>query len=972
MRYHSNHAASSDSVPFMLRGPKSLKRALSAAVATAIGLTPALMFASPASAVSPDPTLAISNPANTTGAAVTEGNSVTFTVTPSATGTYTFSIGASSTASASDYTALTSGQTSLSLVSGTPQTITVQTTDDSLYEGATPETLVLRGTNSNGTDYTESTAYINDNDSPPAYTLTAAPNPVTEAVGATATITATLSAASGVATSIALSTANGTAVSGTAPNGDYTALSGAVINIPAGQTTGTQTVAITNDGIKDTASPETFTVNGVGTNVAVANQSVQVGIVDAQTTPTVTLSAGSTQAAEGSPFTYTVTASGKSELPITVNWDAAAATTLPANTNAATPGTDFPYPASRTVTIPANTLSQTFTITPTPDGLNELNEDFTVSINAPVNATLGATTTVTSEITNNPSETAPTVAITPTTVTEGDSGTSTKTFTATLSHASGRAVSVNWATVSGTATGGLDYKTANGTLTFPAGTTTQTFTVDVIGDTTDEGAGETFTITTVALPTDTTPSIVTSGPATITITDDDAAPTYTIGSLSVKEGDAATPLLLPVKLSNASNTAITFTVAVPGSHTPSASADNSTSITPGLDDYQVLNTSVVIPAGLTTGYVAVLDNGDTVFEADETAYIDITTASAFVTAPTIVPVEATLTLTNDDKAPNLEINSITGNEGDTVHVTGKVTGVAQGAMWVSTSFAGATVSGSKAADASDFTNPGSTVVNIPGGTLDGSNIPVTDVVLTDDTVNEPAETILVTGMGLANPVSGTPAAATVTSGVITIAASDGGTTGPTTPPTGPTDPSGSLTLAADKTIVQGAGSVNLHGNTTAGASVQLWAKPVGNATLVKFGDPVTADSDGDYSFNAPLTKNGIIFATTVGDMTSDTVTVWLQELPTVAGGSTAKGKISLTVTTGNPAISGSTVTIQQANADGSWSTVASGTTNSAGKWTKTWTGLKSGSSMTFRAWAAGKGPIGLLSGNSATKVVKVM
>jgi Bacterial Ig domain/Calx-beta domain/Lamin Tail Domain/RTX calcium-binding nonapeptide repeat (4 copies) len=73
------------------------------------------------------------------------------------------------------------------------------------------------------------------------------------------------------------------------------------------------------------------------------------------------------------------------------------------------------------------------------------------------------------------------------TVTEGNTGTATLTFEATLAAASGRSVSVDYATANGSATAGEDYTATSGTLTFPAGQQTRTVSVTVHGDTSVEG-----------------------------------------------------------------------------------------------------------------------------------------------------------------------------------------------------------------------------------------------------------------------------------------------------------------------------------------------------------------------------------------------------------------------------------------------------------------------------------------------------
>ena len=73
-------------------------------------------------------------------------------------------------------------------------------------------------------------------------------------------------------------------------------------------------------------------------------------------------------------------------------------------------------------------------------------------------------------------------------VMEGDSGSTSLTYTVTLSAASGREVTVRYADAGlGTATSGTDYTAITaGTLTFATGTTSRTFDVSVTGDTVNE------------------------------------------------------------------------------------------------------------------------------------------------------------------------------------------------------------------------------------------------------------------------------------------------------------------------------------------------------------------------------------------------------------------------------------------------------------------------------------------------------
>ena len=85
-----------------------------------------------------------------------------------------------------------------------------------------------------------------------------------------------------------------------------------------------------------------------------------------------------------------------------------------------------------------------------------------------------------------------TIGIGDVTVTEGSTGTTSATFTATVSSTDSGDVTVNYATADGTARTPFDYTAQSGTLTFAQdGPTTQTITVPVVGDTLEE-AGETF------------------------------------------------------------------------------------------------------------------------------------------------------------------------------------------------------------------------------------------------------------------------------------------------------------------------------------------------------------------------------------------------------------------------------------------------------------------------------------------------
>ncbi|MBU2662700.1 hypothetical protein KOI35_04195 [Actinoplanes bogorensis] len=905
-------------------------------VAAAIGFVPALMVASPASAAPGDLTIAATS--------AVEGGNLTFTLTRVAGGgqmTYTMSTTAGSTNPATAGTDYVSTPTPVTVNfsdSDTTKTVVVQTIDDSLYEGSTPETLNLVATPTTGSPVS-AIGSITDNDTAPTYTLSASPSPVVEATGAKATITAKLDAPSGLATVVTLSSADDTAIAGS----DYTAIpNGTTITIPKGDTSATADVAVTKDGIKDALDLESFTVNGTATNVSTpANRSTQVWIKDVDATPVLTLGGGGT-VAEGSNLVLPLTLDHGSEKPITVRWDAVAPSTQQTGHGLATAGDDFTYPtaAQRVITIPAKSTTVNATIPITADSLNELPEDFAVSLADPTNATLGTPSKVDATITDGDSALAPTVAITPLAVTEGNSGTTSKTFTATLNRKSGRTVTVDWKTAAAGvgltyATAVKDYIAKNGTLVFPAGTLTQTFTIDIVGDTIDEGTGETFNITLTA-PTGDTSANLSSPTTAITITDDDDVPTVSFDNWSMKEGNATTAQLLPVKLSNASDRPLTFAIADAGSGTALPATSTSTAV--GNNDYNLLAGNVVVQAETTTGYGVVLLNGDMINEKDETATFTATPDSAAATyLGSATAKSMTFTIENDDKAPDLEIQSVKGAEGTTVPVTGTVTGMADAAATLSISFKGQSVKGSKAADASDFTNPGVKTVTIDPGTNPGTVVAVANVALTDDTIPEPVETIVGTGTALGN-------FGTVTDGYIYIDASDGWKGDEP----GGEEPGTKPTIKAPMKIM-GPGSVEVEGMATAGQEVQLWWAPVGGGAL-KWAKNVTADKDGYYWFKTDITW-GTRFQTMSQKVKSDEVTVWVTQDPVFVISTSTKGQLNLGVK-GMPWAAGQTAAVQQWK-NGGWVTMWSGKTGADGVWRAS-PKFASGTKVTLRAWVAGE------------------
>ena len=89
--------------------------------------------------------------------------------------------------------------------------------------------------------------------------------------------------------------------------------------------------------------------------------------------------------------------------------------------------------------------------------------------------------------------TPPQISISDTTIAEPTTGRANATLTVSLDHAATSAVTVVYATANGTATAGLDYTAAAGSLTFAAGETSRTIAIPILADSLAE-ATETFLV----------------------------------------------------------------------------------------------------------------------------------------------------------------------------------------------------------------------------------------------------------------------------------------------------------------------------------------------------------------------------------------------------------------------------------------------------------------------------------------------
>ncbi len=332
-------------------------------------------------------------------------------------------------------------------------------------------------------------------------------------------------------------------------------------------------------------------------------------------------------------------------------------------------------------------------------------------------------------------------------------GTGEATITVTRSGGTAGGISVNFATANGSASAPADYQSTTGTLAFGPGETVRTFDVNIANDVADE-ADESFSVM-LSSPTGGA-TLGTPATASVTITDDDAAPTVAITDRSCVESNAgSTSCAFTVGLSAASGRVVSGT----------ASTANGTA-TAGSDYTALLNAQWSIAAGATTTTVSVSITGDAIDEADET--FALTLAGLVNAATSGNDLQGLGTIVDDDSAPAVAIGDRSCTEGDA--------GVATCAFSLSlTAASGRVVSGTAstangtAVAGSDYT----AVVNAPWSIAAGATTTSVNVSITGDLTDEPDETLVLNLAGLVNAAT----AGNDLQGVATILDDDAGAPG---------------------------------------------------------------------------------------------------------------------------------------------------------------------------------------------------
>jgi uncharacterized repeat protein (TIGR01451 family) len=230
--------------------------------------------------------------------------------------------------------------------------------------------------------------------------------------------------------------------------------------------TATNVGTLTNLTTVVRSGPDAYLAN----NAAVTFTTVQVPII---TINDVTLMEGN---AGTSNAVFTVSVSPAPAAPVTVNF-------ATANSSASAPG-DF-IATNGVLNFAVGQTNRSFAVPVVGDLAYELDENFTVSLSAPVNATLADSQGL-GIIRNN--DAMPTLSIGDVILVEGNAGTTNAVFPVTLSAASGLATTFYYNTANGNAVAGTDYGAGSGYLSIPAGSAGTNIVINVFGDMAIESA----------------------------------------------------------------------------------------------------------------------------------------------------------------------------------------------------------------------------------------------------------------------------------------------------------------------------------------------------------------------------------------------------------------------------------------------------------------------------------------------------
>ena len=445
------------------------------------------------------------------------------------------------------------------------------------------------------------------------------------------------------------------------------------VSFAAGETSKIITIDIAGDTLVETDEAFTVTLSSPSTGAVIGTASAQ-GVIrnDDIAPPSLSIVATSADKAEGNTgatiFTFTVTRDGDASSVSSVAW----AVSGPDVTGADFVGGTLP---SGAVIFSGGETTKTITVSVAGDTLVEADETFAVTLSNPSTGTVIGTATAQGVIRTDDASLS--IAAASADKPEGNSGSTSFTFTVTRCGDTSSAASAHWA-VSGAAVDGADFVGGvlpSGIVSFAAGQKTQVITIDVAGDTLVEGS-QAFIVT---LSNPSAGAVIGTATAQGVIRNDDARLSIAATSANKAEGNSGgTPFTFTVTRTGDTSSVVSAHWVVAGVAVDAA--DFLGGVLP--------SGTVSFAAGETAKTITINVNGDTAVELDEAFTVTLFNPSA---GAVIGTASAQGVIRNDDVVPpSLSIaassaDSAEGNSGSTAFTftvtrTGDLSG-ASSAHW---------------------------------------------------------------------------------------------------------------------------------------------------------------------------------------------------------------------------------------------------------------------------------------------------
>ena len=535
----------------------------------------------------------------------------------------------------------------------------------------------------------QQSATITDDDDPPTVTLAVDSTTIAEDAGV-ATLTATLSAASGQDVTIEIAT------TGTATVVDDYALGGTPIVIPAGETTGSATVTAVQDTVDEDDETVIVDIEAVTNGTELDTQQQTVTITD-DDDPEVALTVDlESIPEEAGVATFIATLSSASDQAVTIDLELTGTATL----------TDDYTSSGTQIVIPAAATSGSVTVTAVQDSLDEADETIIADVSAVTNAQEVGDQQATTTIQDDDDPPTVVLSIDEESIPEAAG---VATVTATISEVSGQDVTLDL--VFSGAAGAADFTASATQLVIPAGATSGAITITAVQDFSPEGDE------TVIVDIDTATNAVEDGTQQVstTIVDDDPLPTLSLLLVrdTIVENNGTTQLT--AFMSGQSGVDVVVDLEYTGTAT--------------LDEDFSAPSQIIIPAGGLNASITIAAIQDAIDEEDETIVATVTNITGATGAG-----GATITILDDDVTPDVTISI---DRSDIIESVGQATvavflsTAANQPVTVTLEYAGtATLD-------EDFTGPAEFTIGVGGLNAFGLIRSISD------TLDEPDETVII-------------------------------------------------------------------------------------------------------------------------------------------------------------------------------------------------------------------------------------